>query len=182
MPTPADTAARLGAIDPTDPRPLRVVVGGGEVGRAVAEVLATAHRVYLRDLEGEDGEAAVLHVAIPYTPRFEEHVRAHAARYRPGLVVVHSTVPAGTCARPDAVHSPITGKHPNLRVEPVIHRPLAQGAAGMAVGGEALRPPSTNPSGSPRRRRSRDACHEMPEETDFEVLEPAFWVEAVDRA
>lgn len=92
-----------------------VVVGSGEVGRAVAEVLADQYDVVMRDVEpGEPFEAEVLHIAFPYGPLFSVAVNRYRAMYSPRLVIIHSTVPVGTSRLLGAVHSPVTGKHPNL--------------------------------------------------------------------
>src|SRR5690606_40778498 len=43
-----------------------------------------------------------------------EHVQRYAAEHGAELVVVHSTVPVGTCDANGWVHSPVRGRHPNL--------------------------------------------------------------------
>jgi len=89
-----------------------LVIGAGEVGRAIAEVLGCP----TRDI-GDDptlGWVDVIHVCFPYSDGFEEAVRGYQARYQPDLTVIHSTVPVGTSRRLGAVHSPVTGKHPRL--------------------------------------------------------------------
>lgn len=92
-----------------------VVVGAGEVGTALAEVLRDAHEVRLRDLAPVDvDDVDVLHIAFPYGPAFHSAVRRYQEQYAPDLTVIHSTVPAGTSRQLNAVHSPVTGKHPNL--------------------------------------------------------------------
>lgn len=98
-----------------------VVIGAGEVGQAIAEVLRKGpnNAVHLRDIldtpEGPAG-ADILHICFPYGWDFVADVRAYAEHYQPSLVIVHSTVPIGTTAElgSGAVHSPVTGKHPNL--------------------------------------------------------------------
>lgn len=89
-----------------------VVIGAGEVGRAVAEVLGDD--VLLRDVEGEVVLADVIHVAFPWSPAFEDAVTEYQGLYGPSLTVIHSTVPVGTSRRLGAVHSPVTGRHPDL--------------------------------------------------------------------
>lgn len=90
----------------------QVVIGAGEVGTAVAEVLGDAH---LRDLESSGPDYAdVLHVCFPYGLHFVDHVRAYEHAYAARLVVVHSTVPVGTCDANGWVHSPVRGRHPDL--------------------------------------------------------------------
>lgn len=92
-----------------------IVLGAGEVGRAVAEVLAYKHSIWLRDIEPSGPtKADVLHVCFGWSSSFEITVRDYMRYYQPSLVIVHSTVPVGTCERLDVVHSPVTGKHPDL--------------------------------------------------------------------
>lgn len=87
-----------------------VVVGAGQVGTALAEVLGCD----LVDLAGPLQQYDVMHVAFPWSETFEDEVRAHAMHAAAGLVVIHSTVPVGTSRRLGAVHSPVTGRHPDL--------------------------------------------------------------------
>lgn len=88
-----------------------VVIGAGQVGRAIAEVLGDAD---LRDIDGHDGLADVLHVCFPWSDAFDAAVLDYQVRYAPGLTIIHSTVPVGTSRRLGAVHSPVTGRHPDL--------------------------------------------------------------------
>lgn len=89
----------------------QVVVGAGQVGRAIAEVLGD---VDLVDTEGPQRRADVLHICFPWTPSFEPDVRAHRRKSKSKLTIIHSTVPVGTSRRLQAVHSPVTGRHPRL--------------------------------------------------------------------
>src|SRR5689334_1539635 len=88
-----------------------VVIGAGQVGRAVAEVLGDAT---LRDIGDPVVPADVLHLCFPYTPEFIPQAWDYIASYKPTLTIVHSTVPVGTSSKLGAVHSPVTGKHPHL--------------------------------------------------------------------
>lgn len=94
-----------------------VVIGAGEVGRAVAEVLEAGYPgdVHLRDLEPSGPKSAdALHIAFPWSPGFAHAVDQYRTAYRPAVVIVHSTVPVGTCDALGVVHSPVTGRHPEL--------------------------------------------------------------------
>lgn len=90
-----------------------LVVGHGEVGKAVHKVLGKA--VWI-DFKGGtwDGESPVdvAHICIPYSEEFFDTVEMYK-EYAP-LVIVHSSVPVGTCDRLGVVHSPIRGVHPRL--------------------------------------------------------------------
>jgi len=96
-----------------------LVIGLGEVGRALHKVLLNAHSVHAVDKESRDNgqsEAAfdVVHICFPYSESFIEDVEWCQWRYEPGLTVIHSTVPVGTSRQVGAVHSPVMGLHPNL--------------------------------------------------------------------
>lgn len=93
----------------------QLVVGAGEVGRAIAAVLRDRHEVAIRDLEPITVPSVdVMHVCFPWSAGFEAAVRGYVDEHGPRLVVIHSTVPVGTSRRLGAVHSPVTGRHPNL--------------------------------------------------------------------
>lgn len=92
----------------------QLVVGAGEVGTALHAVLSRTHPTEVRDVEPCDVQAEVLHVAFPWQPRFVEWVRRYQAEHGADLVVVHSTVPVGTCDLHGWVHSPVRGRHPDL--------------------------------------------------------------------
>jgi len=92
-----------------------VVIGAGQVGSAIAQVLATRHPVHLRDVTmSGPTRADVLHVCFPHSVGFESDVASYRRDYDPDLVIIHSTVPIGTSEALDAVHSPVRGRHPLL--------------------------------------------------------------------
>tara|TARA_R100001530_G_scaffold13251_3_gene12268 strand:+ start:4592 stop:5335 length:744 start_codon:yes stop_codon:yes gene_type:complete len=102
--------------------PTSLVVGAGEIGKGLYEVLHDAHgeSVFIRDVEPKSGlpkHVDYLHITFPYSQRFEEYVNTYISFYNPSIVIIHSTVPIGTTSRishPKTVHSPVRGKHPNL--------------------------------------------------------------------
>lgn len=87
-----------------------LVIGAGEVGTAVSQVLHAG----LRDVQPTGDVSEMLHVCIPWQDRFIEIVHEAAERHQSQLVVVHSTVPVGTCDEQGWVHSPVRGRHPDL--------------------------------------------------------------------
>lgn len=91
-----------------------LVVGAGEVGTAVHTVLSRTHHTSIRDVEPVNVTADVLHICIPWSPSFIAHVRTCQVMHEASLVVVHSTVPVGTCDAEGWVHSPVRGRHPHL--------------------------------------------------------------------
>lgn len=97
------------------------IIGLGEVGGALLEILQTEFEVFTYDI-GRDQElpvvpgVKVLHICFPYSSSFIAKVKEYYEALRPEYVVIHSTVPVGTtrqCGN-DFVHSPIRGKHPKL--------------------------------------------------------------------
>lgn len=97
-----------------------VVVGMGQIGSALYDLLAEQYETVGVDRDSSrnrgipERPVEVMHVAIPYSDRFEKAVRAWSLMLEPSLTIIHSTVPVGTSTRLGAVHSPVTGKHPNL--------------------------------------------------------------------
>jgi hypothetical protein len=55
-----------------------------------------------------------LHITLPWSESFYADVDEYLDLYDPDVVVVHSTVPIGTCNAHGWVHSPIRGRHPDL--------------------------------------------------------------------
>lgn len=92
-----------------------VVIGAGEVGEAIYNVLSEKHEVYLRDITPEGpSQADVLHICFPYSYNFIDATRDYVEQYQAKLCIIHSTVPLGTSAKLNAVHSPVRGRHPAL--------------------------------------------------------------------
>lgn len=102
-------------------KPKHLVIGLGQVGRAVFEVLLESGKpvtgVDVAALEMTD-LFDVIHCCIPYNQSFEHVLNNYISKYLMpnGLVIIHSTVPVGTSENLSAVHSPIRGVHPHLAV------------------------------------------------------------------
>lgn len=103
-----------------------MVVGMGEVGKALATVLRTMEdRVDGWDDAGfnwddpkleyrsNTGRVDWVHICIPWKDKASFDGTAQYWK-RFGKVIVHSTVPLGTCDALGVCHSPIRGVHPNL--------------------------------------------------------------------
>lgn len=102
-----------------------LVVGAGEVGNAIYNVLKGFGVCYIRDKEETEtiDSVDVLHICFPQTKgkSFLLSVQQYIDHYMPNYVVIHSTVAFGTTriiannnpAIP-VFHSPIRGVHPNL--------------------------------------------------------------------
>lgn len=96
----------------------QLVIGLGEVGRALKNVLSEKYDVSGIDLNSIEGQFDVIHICFPPSKSFEDSVREYQAKYlkEGGLTIIHSSVPVGTSGRLNAVHSPIRGVHPNLEL------------------------------------------------------------------
>lgn len=109
------------------------VVGMGEIGRALEEVLSEEYDVWTKDA-GPEWEKPwppgsktsstetvlapygvdVLHICFPYSETFVHDVCAYIEQLKPAHTVIHSTVPVGTSRKCNATHSPVIGRHPKL--------------------------------------------------------------------
>ncbi len=107
-----------------------LVVGLGEVGSALAQVLERTAPVLRQDLEPRAfaEPIGVMHICLPYrsAPAFELAVLGYIARFSPRLTIVHSTVPPGTTRRlavrskAAIAFSPVRGKHHRM-VDDLLH-------------------------------------------------------------
>lgn len=95
---------------------ISLVIGAGEIGTALKEVLSKKYTVVIKDKEPLELEESVqvMHIAIPYTKNFEKIVHDYQIQYKPKYTVIHSTVPMGTSKRLSAYNSPVRGVHPHL--------------------------------------------------------------------
>ena len=112
-----------------------VVVGLGEVGKAIYDVLAynmpgqvvgyDSSAEMIRNLgpanvlESKWSPPSVyegLHICIPWSEMFVDHVLSYQEEYPAAVTIIHSTVPIGTTAKiPGAVHSPVNGRHSSMK-------------------------------------------------------------------
>lgn len=90
------------------------MIGAGQVGSALFKVLESVHETTLRDTEPDNAQADMIHICFPWSEQFVELVQGYIKLHKAQYVVVHSTVPVGTCDPYGWVHSPIRGRHPNL--------------------------------------------------------------------
>ena len=98
-----------------------LVVGIGEVGGALAEVLDRSAPVLRHDLERVDFDCpiGVMHICIPFfsQTQFVTSTLSYIERFRPELTIINSTVLPGTTrmvgakSRSAVVFSPVRGKH-----------------------------------------------------------------------
>ena len=99
----------------------QLIVGYGEVGRGLAEVLKQKGKVWILDpnksLKHNNNwpkKFYAIHICIPFSNSFSQAVRGIKKKYGYEILIIHSTVPVGTSDKLGAVHSPIRGDHPNL--------------------------------------------------------------------
>lgn len=90
-----------------------LVIGLGQVGKPLQEIFKC------KGIDSQDmfnGESFdIIHIAFPYSDKFISQVKEYQKIFSPKFTVIHSTVPIGTSAKVGALHSPIRGKHPNLK-------------------------------------------------------------------
>src|SRR5438067_13177462 len=100
-----------------------VVVGLGEVGRPLFELVRENHKAIGIDIEPviTDGACAVLHICYPFSERFVRTTAEYIEETGPALTVINSTVAPGTTRavygmiRTPIVYSPIRGKHIKMK-------------------------------------------------------------------
>jgi UDP-glucose 6-dehydrogenase len=101
-----------------------LIIGYGEIGKAVKEVICPDAHVYdiahdkrsqLRQLSSLHN-LDIMHICIPYSEDFVKNIKKYIELLKPKHVIVYSTVPIGTCRLIDekVVHSPVEGRHPYL--------------------------------------------------------------------
>ncbi len=102
-----------------------LVIGNGEIGRPLAELIEKSgnYVVFIKDVKQIKipEPIDILHICIPYSEGFSTIVDDYAREYRPKLIIINSTVRPGTTdaiAKKigiPAVHSPVRGRHPNMK-------------------------------------------------------------------
>jgi hypothetical protein len=91
-----------------------IVIGYGEIGKAVGQVLGE-HSWLDIDAGPPTGVYEVMHICLPYSENFVEIVKSYVNKYKAEHIIIWATVPIGTTKEiPKAVHSPVEGKHPEL--------------------------------------------------------------------
>lgn len=104
-----------------------IVAGLGEIGMPILKLISRQSATVGYDTNPklvnhrqlsryESLETEVLHVCIPFS-KFETNVRTLFKQFKPGLIVIHSTVPPGTTAKIQkrlpvpVIYSPTRGVH-----------------------------------------------------------------------
>ena len=97
----------------------------GEVGSAIYSILKESKKYNLLKKDTEPlnikEKVDVMHISIPYSDRFINIAAGYIRKYKPGLAIIHSTVRPGTTnkiyekTKALIVHSPVRGRHPDLK-------------------------------------------------------------------
>jgi UDP-N-acetyl-D-mannosaminuronate dehydrogenase len=102
-----------------------LIIGLGQVGGALRDVLADSYEVVTRDIapnRNADGVECV-HICYPYTDGFVETVTDYIREYSASLCIIHSTVVPGTTDRVqaatvcDVAYSPVRGRHGQMKTD-----------------------------------------------------------------
>jgi UDP-N-acetyl-D-mannosaminuronate dehydrogenase len=117
-----------------------LIVGLGEVGRPLLEILSGTHQAAGRDIEDRPFHGVrILHLCFPFGAEFVSAAQRYVSRYEPEVVVVNSTVVPGTTRAIQqatgipAVYSPVRGKHVRMSQELLRYRKFVAGSSAEAV-------------------------------------------------
>ncbi|MEK6914823.1 MAG: hypothetical protein AABW83_04185 [Nanoarchaeota archaeon] len=93
-----------------------LIIGYGEIGKALYNILEKEYPTYWSDKDKEEKEDKfeIIHICFPYSEFFIEDVKKYQEFYKPKYTIIHSTVPPGISRKLNAIHSPIIGLHPHL--------------------------------------------------------------------
>jgi prephenate dehydrogenase len=109
-----------------------LIIGNGEIGKALKNVLLNNYKIHILDKNGNIFECFkyneekeykiinnrekydIIHICFPYSEKFIFEVKKYQKRFDPKYTIIHSTVPIGTSRKCNAIHSPVIGKHPHL--------------------------------------------------------------------
>ena len=103
-----------------------LIVGLGEVGKPLFEIVKTQHEVFGVDIDltAPLNRCDVMHICFPFREqKFADQVVEYIGQYQPTLTIINSTVAPGTSRRiaresgMAVVNSPVRGKHARMREE-----------------------------------------------------------------
>jgi len=91
------------------------IIGLGEVGAGLFAILKNHYDIQWFEKNSDPNyRTEIMHVCIPWSDEFIPTVRRYVSTQNPNVVVIHSSVPVGTCEQLKAFHSPIRGQHPDM--------------------------------------------------------------------
>jgi UDP-N-acetyl-D-mannosaminuronate dehydrogenase len=123
-----------------------IVVGLGEVGKALMEIVKSKHQTFGVDinLPASVSRCDVMHICFPFqSDKFVGQVVEYIHRYRPALSIINSTVAPGTTrsiaveSGTAVVNSPVRGKHDRMQAE-MLHYAKFVGALDPQAGQRAV--------------------------------------------
>ena len=129
-------------MQPEEAKQTVVVVGLGEVGRPLSEIVKTRHQVFGVDIDlaAPLQQCDVMHICFPFRDKkFVAQVVEYIKQYQPALTIINSTVAPGTTRRiatdsgKPVVNSPVRGKHARMQQE-MLHYTKFVGALDMESG------------------------------------------------
>jgi UDP-glucose 6-dehydrogenase len=97
-----------------------IVIGLGEIGSAIHELVKQFHETETLDIEPKKiiGYFDIMHICFPYTDKFIENVLSYVKQFQPKLLIIESTTRPGATDRiaeelPKTLvcHSPVRGRH-----------------------------------------------------------------------
>lgn len=94
-----------------------LVIGKGQVGSALYEVIKPHHETYIKDIEALELDGVeVLQICYPEHETFKQTTLDYIKQYNPSLVIINSSISVGTTRKigQDIVYSPVRGRHPKL--------------------------------------------------------------------
>ena len=124
-----------------------VIVGLGEVGKALMEIVKSKHQTFGVDinLPASVSRCDVMHICFPFqSDKFVGQVVEYIHRYRPALSIINSTVAPGTTrsiavkSGTAVVNSPVRGKHDRMQAE-MLHYAKFVGALDQQSGQRAVK-------------------------------------------
>lgn len=102
-----------------------IIIGLGQVGQALKEVLESKYELDTFDIEAPDipvqKQYRIVHICFPYNVKFISQVQKYFRKFKPSIILIHSTVKVGTTQKiikklnfRSIIHSPIRGQHNKL--------------------------------------------------------------------
>ena len=97
------------------------IIGLGEVGAGLFAILKNHYEIQWFEKHSDPHYGTeIMHICLPWGDEFHATVEQYVAVQQPTFLVVHSSVPVGTCEKLSkstgvtVFHSPIRGQHPDM--------------------------------------------------------------------
>lgn len=126
--------------------PTVVIVGLGEVGKPLLEIMKGKYQTFVVDIDqpASVSQCGVMHICFPFqSDKFVGQVVEYIHQYRPALSIINSTVAPGTTriiaveSGTAVVHSPVRGKYVRMQEE-MLHYTKFIGALDLQSGQRAI--------------------------------------------